>query len=205
MLPPGRRRVARPRQAGKTTLALRVAETRASIHLDLESTQDRAKLTDPELYFAQHSDELIVLDEIHRPQSICCVNQARRWLAASSMWTWVHSIRSRSTRVPRHRNGCGCEEDFRTAISLRRTKMLPTAAELDPNEVLWSSVLVIPALNRLEQARFCFPLLLAHSEKDVRRLLRYGALSARGGRGSHRPRRDGAGAGAVASPVMNDK
>ena len=42
-----------PRQAGKTTLALMVAETRPSIYLDLESAPDRAKLSDPELYFAR--------------------------------------------------------------------------------------------------------------------------------------------------------
>jgi len=55
-----------PRQAGKTTLALTIAETRPSTYLDLESPEDRAKLSDPELYFAQHPDELIILDEIHR-------------------------------------------------------------------------------------------------------------------------------------------
>ncbi|MBX5463864.1 MAG: ATP-binding protein [Steroidobacteraceae bacterium] len=59
-----------PRQAGKTTLALMIAETRPSIYLDLESAQDRAKLSDPELYFAQHPDELIILDEIHRAPDI---------------------------------------------------------------------------------------------------------------------------------------
>ena len=55
-----------PRQAGKTTLALMLAEQRPSAYLDLESPQDRAKLSDAELYFAQHPGELIILDEIHR-------------------------------------------------------------------------------------------------------------------------------------------
>jgi len=59
-----------PRHAGKTTLALEVAETRPSVYLDLESPQDRAKLAEPELYFAQHPDELIILDEIHRAPEI---------------------------------------------------------------------------------------------------------------------------------------
>lgn len=59
-----------PRQAGKTTLALMIAETRPSIYLDLESARDRARLSDPELYFAQHTDELIILDEIHRAPEI---------------------------------------------------------------------------------------------------------------------------------------
>lgn len=55
-----------PRQVGKTTLALQVARTRASIYLDLESAADRAKLSDPELYLASHEDKLVVLDEVHR-------------------------------------------------------------------------------------------------------------------------------------------
>ncbi len=55
-----------PRQVGKTTLALAVADTRPSVYLDLESEADRAKLTDPELYLAQHADKLVILDEIQR-------------------------------------------------------------------------------------------------------------------------------------------
>ena len=41
-----------PRQAGKTTLALEIAAGRPSVYLDLESATDRARLTEPELYFA---------------------------------------------------------------------------------------------------------------------------------------------------------
>ncbi len=59
-----------PRQAGKTTLALMIAGTRPSTYLDLESAQDRSKLSDPELYFEQHAGELIILDEIHRAPEI---------------------------------------------------------------------------------------------------------------------------------------
>lgn len=55
-----------PRQVGKTTLALEIAETRPSIYLDLESDADRAKLAEPELYLAEHEDELVILDEVHR-------------------------------------------------------------------------------------------------------------------------------------------
>lgn len=55
-----------PRQSGKTTLALEIAAGRPSTYLDLESEADRARLAEPELYFADHSDELVVLDEIHR-------------------------------------------------------------------------------------------------------------------------------------------
>jgi uncharacterized protein len=55
-----------PRQAGKTTLALAIAEERPSVYLDLESTADRARLAEPALYLADHADELVILDEIHR-------------------------------------------------------------------------------------------------------------------------------------------
>jgi len=55
-----------PRQVGKTTLALDVAGGRPSVYLDLESSADRARLAEPELYFADHADELVILDEIHR-------------------------------------------------------------------------------------------------------------------------------------------
>lgn len=55
-----------PRQVGKTTLALQIAETRPSVYLDLESDADRAKLAEPELYLASHEDKLVILDEVHR-------------------------------------------------------------------------------------------------------------------------------------------
>ncbi len=55
-----------PRQAGKTTLALAIADTRPSAYLDLERPADRQKLADPELYLRGHEDELVILDEIQR-------------------------------------------------------------------------------------------------------------------------------------------
>jgi predicted AAA+ superfamily ATPase len=55
-----------PRQVGKTTLALAVADRRPSIYLDLESDTDCAKLADPELYLTQHADKLVILDEVQR-------------------------------------------------------------------------------------------------------------------------------------------
>jgi len=55
-----------PRQVGKTTLALAVAERLGGLYLDLESDHDLAKLADPALYLGQHLDRLVVLDEIHR-------------------------------------------------------------------------------------------------------------------------------------------
>jgi predicted AAA+ superfamily ATPase len=55
-----------PRQVGKTTLALQLAESHPATYLDLESQADRSRLTEPELYFADHADELLILDEIQR-------------------------------------------------------------------------------------------------------------------------------------------
>lgn len=72
-----------PRQAGKTTLALEVARERPSLYLDLESDAHRARLSDPEQYFADHRDRLLVLDEVHRlpglfPLLRGQIDQARR-------------------------------------------------------------------------------------------------------------------------------
>jgi predicted AAA+ superfamily ATPase len=55
-----------PRQVGKTTMALELARMRPAVYLDLESEADRTKLSEPELYLAQHADKLVILDEIQR-------------------------------------------------------------------------------------------------------------------------------------------
>jgi uncharacterized protein len=55
-----------PRQSGKTTLALNVAEGRPSVYLDLESSADRQKLENPAHFLEQHIDRLVILDEIYR-------------------------------------------------------------------------------------------------------------------------------------------
>jgi predicted AAA+ superfamily ATPase len=72
-----------PRQAGKTTLALQVAQGRPHVYLDLESERDRAKLAQAELYLEAHRDKLVVLDEVHRVPGLFPVlrgqiDQARR-------------------------------------------------------------------------------------------------------------------------------
>jgi hypothetical protein len=59
-----------PRQVGKTTLAEKIAETRASLYLDLEAAADRAKLAEPALYLAEHEKELVILDEVQRAPEI---------------------------------------------------------------------------------------------------------------------------------------
>jgi predicted AAA+ superfamily ATPase len=56
-----------PRQCGKSTLARRVlAGVPDAWHLDLERPSDRARLRDPEAFFAANAGRLICLDEIHR-------------------------------------------------------------------------------------------------------------------------------------------
>lgn len=55
-----------PRQAGKTTVAHKLAQQSDNVYLDLESELDRAKLASPELYLAERLDRLVVLDEVHR-------------------------------------------------------------------------------------------------------------------------------------------
>lgn len=49
-----------PRQVGKTTLALEIGKTQASVYLDLESPADLAKISEPELYFSANEDKLII-------------------------------------------------------------------------------------------------------------------------------------------------
>jgi len=71
------------RQVGKTTLALEVAAGRDALYLDLESEQDRAKLSQPELYLADHLERLVILDEVHRAPGLFpvlrgLIDQARR-------------------------------------------------------------------------------------------------------------------------------
>lgn len=56
-----------PRQVGKTTLAFELKKHFSdSIYLDLDSEQDLAKLNQPELYLKEHTDKLVILDEVHR-------------------------------------------------------------------------------------------------------------------------------------------
>lgn len=72
-----------PRQVGKTTLAHLIAEDTPSLYLDLETRADRAKLSEPALFLKQHTDKLIILDEIHRLPEIFqelrgIIDEARR-------------------------------------------------------------------------------------------------------------------------------
>lgn len=62
-----------PRQVGKTTLAHELANHFASIYLDLEAPSDQAKLGDPEFYFSQNQNKLIIIDEVQRKPELFAV------------------------------------------------------------------------------------------------------------------------------------
>lgn len=55
-----------PRQVGKTTLALEVHEKIGALYIDLESEDGRAKMIYPTEFLKNHTDKLVILDEIHR-------------------------------------------------------------------------------------------------------------------------------------------
>jgi hypothetical protein len=59
-----------PRQIGKTTLALAIAQDEDALYLDLEAPEDRAKLTDAAAFLRNYEDRLVILDEIHRAPEI---------------------------------------------------------------------------------------------------------------------------------------
>jgi len=72
-----------PRQVGKTTLALEIARAREALYLDLESREDRQKLSEPTLFLRNYEDRLVILDEIHRAPEIFAtlrglIDQGRR-------------------------------------------------------------------------------------------------------------------------------
>lgn len=61
-----------PRQVGKTTLAKQIMSglAKPSIYLDLESPSDLYKLNDAELFLTQHSDYLVVIDEVQHKKEL---------------------------------------------------------------------------------------------------------------------------------------
>jgi hypothetical protein len=60
-----------PRQCGKSTLAKKIQqEKRSSVYLDLEKPSDLKKLTDAELFFEGHKDDIVFLDEIQKDPSL---------------------------------------------------------------------------------------------------------------------------------------
>jgi predicted AAA+ superfamily ATPase len=77
-----------PRQVGKTTLAFEVAQPHG-VYLDLESPEDRNKLSNVEQYLRARLDQLVVLDEVQRLPGLFeplrgLIDQARRNGAANN-------------------------------------------------------------------------------------------------------------------------
>ena len=54
------------RQVGKTTLAKLIAEHENCVYIDLQNPRDAQLLSDPVAFFSDHSDQLIILDEMQR-------------------------------------------------------------------------------------------------------------------------------------------
>ena len=58
-----------PRQVGKTTLALEIADNKLDkevVYLDLELDSDLAKLNEPEDYLKRFTNKLLIIDEVQR-------------------------------------------------------------------------------------------------------------------------------------------
>jgi len=55
-----------PRQVGKTTIALNIAENTPSIYLDLENRIELEKVNDIVTFHQENADKLIILDEVQR-------------------------------------------------------------------------------------------------------------------------------------------
>lgn len=61
-----------PRQVGKTTLAKQIMSESAkpTLYLDLELQSDLFKLNDAELFLSQHSEKLVVIDEVQNKKEL---------------------------------------------------------------------------------------------------------------------------------------
>ncbi len=55
-----------PRQVGKTTIALNLADVTPAIYLDLENRLEAAKVQDIDTFYAENKTKLLILDEVQR-------------------------------------------------------------------------------------------------------------------------------------------
>jgi hypothetical protein len=66
-----------PRQVGKTTLAKEIQKKiNSSLYLDLELPSDYNKLNEPELFFSEQKNKLIIIDEIQQKPDLFSVIRA---------------------------------------------------------------------------------------------------------------------------------
>jgi uncharacterized protein len=103
-----------PRQVGKTTLAKQIISVSKvpTLYLDLERQSDLFKLNDPELFFSQHSEKLIVIDEVQNKKELypllrALVDQTRKpgqflLLGSASPELIRHSSESLAGRIAYH-------------------------------------------------------------------------------------------------------
>ena len=94
-----------PRQIGKTTLALDLTQA-DDLYLDLESPEDRNKLSNVEQYLRARQDRLVVLDEVQRMPTLFeplrgLIDKARRAGARDSKRSEEHSLNSSHLRLSR--------------------------------------------------------------------------------------------------------
>jgi predicted AAA+ superfamily ATPase len=103
-----------PRQVGKTTLAKQIMSVSKvpALYLDLEKPSDLFKLNDAELFFSQHSEKLIVIDEVQNKKELypllrALVDQTRKpgqflLLGSASPELIRHSSESLAGRIAYH-------------------------------------------------------------------------------------------------------
>lgn len=103
-----------PRQVGKTTLAKQIMSESAKpiLYLDLELQSDLFKLNDAELFFSQHPQKLIVIDEVQNKKELypllrALVDQTREpaqflLLGSASPELIRHSSESLAGRIAYH-------------------------------------------------------------------------------------------------------
>src|SRR5437016_2065973 len=55
-----------PRQVGKTTIAINIAESNNGLYLDLERSRDLQRIQDIDAFHSENRDRLIIMDEVQR-------------------------------------------------------------------------------------------------------------------------------------------
>jgi predicted AAA+ superfamily ATPase len=103
-----------PRQVGKTTLAKTVVGefSKRHIYLDLELHSDLFKLNDAELFLSNHTDKLVVIDEVQNKKDLypllrAIIDQSREpgrflLLGSASPELIRHSSESLAGRIAYH-------------------------------------------------------------------------------------------------------
>ena len=62
-----------PRQSGKTTLVKQLASQlnkKKTVYIDLENPDDAARLNNPTLFFKEHEEDIVIIDEVQRMKTL---------------------------------------------------------------------------------------------------------------------------------------